>query len=288
MLNSIILVFAVVGIYLLLFSSFFLMLYFLGTKSGLKILRQYISKFELKIKSNPSLLALIYLVYVVLIGLISGGSYQFLITPLVAPLAILIGIFVWQWQEDVKNQTAKIELYKKKYNEKAEDIFGIYTKYEKSIQNLYRFFTDLRTTFKPDSTRKIDRSKEISIIMSKISNEIKAIDEIQLDLYNDAVLFYHLILNNSDSIKLTINVYSEAYKLMNFLSEYKYISEEISKFADFYQHNEKSEGDKEIDLMTEHHRLSPIIESFDFGFSQDIDKVVFTAPRKRFLEQVGS
>lgn len=244
-------------------------------------MKKYIQKY-------PFVLAFLYLFYILLIGLIIGGSYQYLIMPLVAPLTIIIGIFVWQWQEDVKNQTAKNELYKEKYNEKAQDIFGVYTKYEKSIQNIYRLLNDLKNTFKQNPSRKIEKSKKISIIMSKISNEVNLINEIQIDLYNDVVLFYHLILNKNNSENHQINVYAEAHKLINTLCNYKFISELVSEFVEFYLHDERIQPEKDIALMVEFHKLEPSIESFDFGFSDNPDDIIFTAPRKRFLELTRS
>lgn len=284
MLNSIILVFAVVGIFLLLFSSFFSILYFFGTKSGLKILRQYISKIELKIKINPLLLALIYLIYIVLIGFISGGSYQYLITPLVAPLTIIIGIFVWQWQEDVKNKTAKDELFKKKYNEKAEDIFVLYNKYEKGIQNLYRLFSNIKGVYTQNTAKQTDKLKEISLIINKLEKELKLISETQIDLYNDAVLFFHLKSNDHNLKRNEINVYVEANNLLNVLYIYNYIYIEISEFVDHYFKMDFVNTNNYYTLIGKYRSKEKIIESFDFGFSSDSDKVIFTKPRVKFLE----
>lgn len=277
----------VVGIFLLLFSSFFSILYLLGTKSGLKILRQYISKFELKIKNNPFLLVLIYLVYIVLIGLISGGSYQYLITPLVAPLTIIIGIFVWQWQEDVKNKTAKNEQYKKKYNEKAEIIFGIYNRYEKSIQNIYSLFNDLDVVLQPRIARVGSKSTEISRVILEMESELNLIKKAQLDLYNEAVLFYHLISNNFESKDLyasEIDVYSKSYNLLNSLYLYATIHNKISKILLNYKHSERDQIIREESLIEDFYSLKQYFRSFNFGYSSVSKEVIYDAPRKIFIE----
>lgn len=236
------------------------------------------------IKKHPFVLAVLYLIYTLSICLVVGSSNQYLVTPLVAPLTILLGIFVWQWQEEEKNSTARNELYKKKYNEKSENIFRIYTKYEKSIQNLYRLFSGLRVVIAQNPYRKIEKSKEISLEIKKISAELKLINEVQLDLYNEIVLFFHFKLNNNCTIDPKNNIYSDAHNLINELVNYKYISEEISKLVESYLHNERSQLDKDMGLISEYFKLLPTIESFDFGQSEDPNKNIYIKPRKRFLE----
>lgn len=233
---------------------------------------------------NPFILGFIYLFYTLLIGLLSGSDYQYLISPLVTPLTLIIGLIVWQWQENVKNSTARIEMNKKKYNEKAEGIFAIYTKYEKAIQNINRLFTELRSVVGQNPQRKISKSKEIALVMSKISSQVRLVDEIQIDLYNDVILFYYFKSNMNNFGESEKNIYLQANELINNLKDYKYISEKTSNFVDTYLHDEQSQPNKDINLITEYFKLLPTFQAFNFGSPDDEKVIIFTEPRKKFLE----
>lgn len=238
-------------------------------------------------KNNPKLFILLYVAYVLAVTLIAKSEYSFLVQPLTVPITILIGIFIWEWQESVKNKEAKKQLYIKNYNEKAEKIFGIYTQYEKSIQNLYRYFKDLHIAIQPKAFRLIPKHKEISVLIEIMDGEIKKLQGLDVDLYNEAVLLYYLVSNRRTFEKkefVEINVYQEAHDLMNILCNYRYISEEIAKLISNHKHSEKSQETAEMDLITNFYTLKPEIESFNFGNPEDNKEVIYVKPRKRFLE----
>lgn len=238
-------------------------------------------------KKNPKLFILFYVIYVLIVTFIAGRDYSFIIQPLIVPITILIGIFIWEWQEDVRNKEAKKQTYIKNYNEKAEKVFGIYTQYEKSIQNLYRHYKDLHIAIKPKEFRAIPKHKEISILIEKIDGEIKGLQGLEVDLYNEAVLLYYLVSNNQNNKNIDIkeiNVYQEAHDLINNLCNYKYVSDEIAKLIFNHQQSDKSQADKEMDLISNFYELKPKIEAFNFGYATDSKEVIYIKPRNKFLE----
>jgi len=238
-------------------------------------------------KKKPIFFIFLYVIYVLTVALITDSEYAFLVQPLTVPLTILIGIFIWEWQESVKNQAAKKQLYVKNYNEKAEKIFGIYTRYEKSIQNLYRYFKDLHFVIQPKDFRVIPKHKEISVLIEKMDGEIKQIEGLEVDLYNEAVLLYYLELNRKTLEKKgyeEINVYQKAHDLTNILCNYKYVSNEIAILIVNHKHSGKSQEDGEMELISNFYELKPIIESFNFGNPEDSKEVIYVKPRQKFLE----
>lgn len=237
--------------------------------------------------NNPKFFILLYVIYVLAVSLIADSKYSFIVQPITIPITILIGIFIWEWQESVKNKIAKKQMYRKSYNEKAEKIFGIYTQYEKSIQNLYRFFNKLDLTLQPKAFRPISKHKEISVFIEKLDEEIKRLQELEVDLYNEAVLFYYLVSNIKifqEEVCFEINVYQEATNLINILSEYRSISERIAELVDSYQHSESSQQDKEYNLISNFYNLKPFIKSFNFGYPDVSKEIIYDKPRKKFLE----
>lgn len=242
---------------------------------------------KISVKNAPKIIIVLYVIYVLMIALIAGGEYSFLVQPLIVPITILIGIFVWEWQEGLKNQEAKNQLYIKNYNEKAEKIFGIYTQYERSIQNLYRYFNDLHHTIKPKAFREIAKHKEISVLIEIIDEEVKLIKKFELDLYNEAVLLYYLV-SNRKSLEgkgaTDKNIYQQANDLINILTTYKYISNEIGQLIVNYKHSEKFPQDKDTDLIINFYILQPKIESFNFGNTEDRSEIIFVKPREKFIE----
>lgn len=238
-------------------------------------------------KNNPKFFILLYVIYVLTVTLIAKSEYSFLVQPLTVPITILIGIFIWEWQESVKNKEAKKQLYVKNYNEKAEKIFSIYTRYEKSIQNLYRFFKDLDSVIQPKVIRVIPKHKEISVLIEKMDGEIKKIEGLEVDLYNEAVLLYYLVSNRNTFEKKEsekINVYQKAYDLINILCSYKYVSNEIAELIVNHKNSEKSQEAGEMELISNFYKLKPIVESFNFGNKEDGKEVIFVKPRQKFLE----
>lgn len=239
------------------------------------------------IKKNPKIFILFYLIYMIILALLVGSSNSYLIIAIATPLTIFIGIYVWEWQESIKNEVIKKQLYSKSYNERAEKIFGIYTKYEKSIQNLYRFFTDLHSVLQPKASRIITKPKEISVLIEKMESEIKLLQGLEVDLYNEAVLFYYLVSNKKtfeDTVYLEVNVYQEATKLMNTLCNYKFVSEEIAELVENHKYSEKSQHVREEDLISSYYNLKPIINSFNFGDEQNPKEIIYVTPRKKFLD----
>lgn len=232
------------------------------------------------LKKNPKLFVLLYVIYVILVALITGNEYSFLVQPLMVPMTILVGIFIWEWQEGLKNDLAKKELYNKNYNEKAEKIFGIYTMYEKCIQNLYRFFTDLDVVLQPQASRTVSKSQAISLLIEKMEAEIKLIQGLEIELYNEAVLFYYLVSKKQPDV----NVYQDATNLKNNLYQFIYVSEKIAKLVETYRYSERSQQDKESDLLLNYYRSKPDINSFNFGYPQDSKEIIYVRPRKKFLE----
>lgn len=232
------------------------------------------------IKKNPKVFIIFYIIYVIILNFLLGKEYSFITVAIVAPLTIFIGIYVWEWQESVKNETAKKELYNKNYNEKAEKIFGIYTRYERHVQTLYHFFSEMNDVLQPKASRTVSKSKEISILIEKMDVEIKLLQGLELDLYNEAVLFYYLVSKEQSDV----NVYQDATNLKNNLHQFKYISEEIAKLIETYRYSEKSGQDKELDLLQNYYRLKPDINSFNFGDPQDSKEIIYVRPRKKFLE----
>lgn len=232
------------------------------------------------LKNNPKLFVLLYVVYVILVALITGNEYSFLVQPLMVPMTILVGIFIWEWQEGLKNDLAKKEQYNKNHNEKAEKIFGIYTMYEKCIQNLYRFFTDLDITIQPQALRTISKSQAISLLIEKMEAEVKLLQGLEIELYNEAVLFYYLVSKKQPDV----NVYQDATNLKNNLNQFIYVSDRISKLVETYRYSEKSQQDREMDLLQNYYRLKPEINSFNFGNPQDSKEIIYVGPRKKFLE----
>lgn len=239
------------------------------------------------IKKNPKVFILIYLFYMIILAFLVGSGNSYLIVAIVAPLSILIGIYVWEWQEGVKNEGVKKQVYNKNYNEKAEKIFSFYTKYEKSIQNLYRFFSELNIVIQPKDVRVISKYKEISFFLEKMEAEIELLRDLEVDLYNEAVLFYYLISNQKqidNDEALRVNVYKEATDLMNTLCNYIYVYKEIEKLVENFKHSEKSQEFREEALISDYYDLKPIINSFNFGNTLNPNEIIYEAPRKKFLE----
>lgn len=232
------------------------------------------------LKNNPKLFILLYVIYVILIAVITGNEYSFLVQPLMVPITILVGIFIWEWQEGVKKDSAKQEVYEKSLNEKAEKIFFIYTMYEKCIQNLYRYFTDLNAVLQPQALRPVSKSQAISLLIEKMEGEIKLIQGLEIELYNEAVLFYYLVSKKQPDI----NVYEDATNLKNNLHQFAFVSEKVAKFLETHRYSEKSGQDKELDLLQNYYKLKPDINSFNFGDPQDSKEIIYVRPRKKFLE----
>lgn len=236
------------------------------------------------IKKNPKVFIVFYFLYVIILNFLLGKEYSFLTVALVTPLTIFIGIYVWEWQESVKNERTKKELYKKNYNEKAEKIFGIYTRYEKHVQTLYHFFSDMNNVLQAKVSRRVSKSKEISLLIEKMDVEIKFLQELEFDLYNEAVLFYYLVSKEQSDI----NVYQDATNLKNNLHQFIYVSKKIAELVETYRYSEKSDPDREVDLIKNYYTLKPIINSFNFGYSQDPKEIIYLRPRTEFLELTKS
>lgn len=215
----------------------------------------------------------LYIAYLVIIFALLANNLSSLIGPLIAPMTLVVGIFIWKWQEDQKNKTARNEEHFKKCRERAEKLFNAYIKYESSIQRLHRVYTDF--------CRCSDDVKKFNFL-SDIGKEITLNKSLQDDVYFESVLYYFLIEKKSK-----LEVYQDATTLNNHFTGFWYFVDNLEKLVDAYNDCKGSESEKRNACKLKLFNISGNIKNLDFGYSEDRNKVIYTKPREKIINTCG-
>lgn len=234
-------------------------------------------KINIGTQNHPIVLCFIYLVYILIISIVLIHGTKELIAPIVVPSTIIIGMFIWKWQENIK-----------KHNERAELIFKYYNQYEKSIQKIYALTVDLNEIFRVKTYKLVTEFEGIYQIVENMHSEIKKSNDIRLELYNNLVLFFRLKSDGrkfSSAEKRHEYIYSEAVKNLNYLHQYHYITKELSSLITSYKYSGKAEQERELDFQIKWDlKTKNIIQSFNFGFGPESKEVIYLKPRLTFLK----
>lgn len=218
------------------------------------------------------LVILLYIVYLIIISTLLANNLSFLISPLIAPVTLVAGVFIWQWQENQKNETTRSEEYSKKCKERADQLFHSYIKYERSIQKLYRMSQDLRYLTAADN---LERSK----LIVGIDDELKTNKTLEDDFYFASVLFYSVL-----SKKSKVNIYEKASDLNNKCSSFRYLVEKLEALCIAYN-DPKNLGDYEKTraYLRASFDVTEAINHLNFDYSKEESEVVYTAPREEIM-----
>lgn len=219
------------------------------------------------------LVILFYIGYLIVIFTLLANNLSSLVNPLITPMTLVVGIFIWQWQEDQKNKNARSEEYSKKCKERADKLFNSYIKYERSIQKLYRMSQDLRRLKSVESLKR-------SQLIVDVDDELKTNRTLEDDFYFESVLFYSVL-----SKKSKVNIYENASNLNNKCCKFKYLVKKLEELCIAYNDPKNiSDHEKTRAYLLASFNVTEAINHLNFDYSEEKSEVVYTAPREEIMK----